>query len=177
MHHDVSAVGGVLLCQGSLGCFKDLQLDLQLEPQLDPNSNSNLTELGFKLGSDVCTLFICNLFEPQLTPRFHQWYIIQIILNCTSNFLFPFMPTISERQLLIQEILNDLDEISHDSRMALDADDMRSSDSGSSQSQSASDSVSSSSSSTSSSSTGTSLVLCRAGPKPCDPALPGPALP
>jgi len=66
------------------------------------------------------------------------------------------MPTISERQLLIQEILNDLDEISHDSRMALDADDMRSSDSGSSQSQSASDSVSSSSSSTSSSSTGTS---------------------
>ena len=36
-----------------IGCFKDLQLDLQLEPQLDPNSNSNLTELGFKLGSDV----------------------------------------------------------------------------------------------------------------------------
>ena len=44
-------------------CFKDLQLD--------PNLNSNLTKLGFKLGSDVWTPFICKLFEPQLTPRFH----------------------------------------------------------------------------------------------------------
>ena len=36
-----------------LGWFKDLQLDLQLEPQPNPNLNFNLTELGFKLGSDV----------------------------------------------------------------------------------------------------------------------------
>ena len=66
--------------------------------------------------------------------------------------------------LFIREILNDLDEISHDSRMALNADDMQSSDLGSSQSQSDSDSSSSSLSSSSSSSstastgsTGTSL--------------------
>ena len=61
------------------------------------------------------------------------------------------MPTISERQLFIQEILNDLDEISGKD---LDAE---SSDSGSSQSQSDSDSSSlSSSSSSSTASTGTS---------------------
>ena len=62
------------------------------------------------------------------------------------------MPTISERQLFIQEILNDLDEISGKD---LDAE---SSDSGSSQSQSDSDSSSlSSSSSSSTASTGTSI--------------------
>jgi hypothetical protein len=36
-----------------LGWFKHVQLDLQLVPQLDPNSDPNLTELGFKLGSNV----------------------------------------------------------------------------------------------------------------------------
>ena len=49
------------------------------------------------------------------------------------------MPTISERQSLIQEILHDVDEISHISRMALadeDADEIQSSDSSSSSSSS-----------------------------------------
>ena len=63
------------------------------------------------------------------------------------------MPTISERQLFIQEILhvvNDLEQISHISRMVLDdeesADEMQSSDSSQSQSESSASSTSSSSS-------------------------------
>lgn len=69
------------------------------------------------------------------------------------------MPTISERQLLIQEILqaaDDLEQISHNSRMALDLDmndsEMQSSDS--SQSETSSSSSSSSSCSSTSSSEG-----------------------
>ena len=58
------------------------------------------------------------------------------------------MPTISERQLFIQEILHvvsDLEQLSHMSRMALDADEMLSSDSESSSDSSSSSSQSSSS--------------------------------
>src|SRR5208282_1915083 len=64
--------------------------------------------------------FISYQLIPQLIPQLHQPNKNKYLYKCiTSEFYL--MPNVSERQLLIQEIqhvVNDLEELSHDSRIA-----------------------------------------------------------
>ena len=95
----------LLILQRPIGWFKDLQLDLQLEPQLNPNSNFNLTKfdrVGVQVGVRCLNAFHLRIIRASTHTSISPVVYHTIILNCTSKFLFPFMPTISKHQLFIQ---------------------------------------------------------------------------
>ena len=131
-------------------------------PQLNPNSISqfpNLARVWVQVGVAALNVFYFHTISTSTSPYYHTLFIYIDFVLLVVNFSFKLMPTISECQLLIHEILHvvdDLEQISHISRMAVDgesADKMQSSDSSRSEF-SLSSSSSSSTDSTSSSESG-----------------------
>ena len=81
----------------TIGWFKDLQLN--------PNLNFNLTKfdwVGVQVGVRCLNAFYLRIIQASTHTSISPVVYHTIILNCTSKFLFPFMPTISEHQLFIQ---------------------------------------------------------------------------